>query len=109
MRAAAATCAAEGRSLEIWSIRLSGADAHAGRTETSLMLHLAPELVALGRAEPGNASPIEDLLPLMMEGGGVAAVSANGVLGDPSGASAGEGDALLARLIDEAVGQIRGV
>jgi len=105
LRAAAATCAAEGRALEVWSVRLPGADAHAGRTETSLMLHLAPELVRLGAAVPGNTDPLDELLPKMMEGG-VGEVSPNGVLGDPAGASAEEGSALLSSLIDDAVAQI---
>ncbi len=35
-----------------------GADAHAGRTETSLLLHLSPGRVRLSRAEPGNTEPI---------------------------------------------------
>lgn len=107
LRAAVATSAAEGRSLEVWSVRLPGADAHAGRTETSLLLHLAPETVAMDRAAPGNTDPLEELLPKMMEGG-VLEVSANGVLGDPSGADADEGAVLLQQLVDDAVGQIGG-
>ncbi|MEZ5167824.1 MAG: creatininase family protein [Acidimicrobiales bacterium] len=50
LRAAADTCAADGRPFSVWSVRLPGADAHAGRTETSLLLHLAPELAQLDRA-----------------------------------------------------------
>ncbi len=107
LRAAAATCAAEGRSLEVWSVRLPGADAHAGRTETSLMLHLAPEAVQLDAAAAGNTEPLDELLPKMMEGG-VREVSPNGVLGDPAGASAEEGRVLLASLIDDGVVQIAG-
>jgi creatinine amidohydrolase len=38
-------------------------------------------------------------MPLMRERG-VRAVSTNGILGDPSGASAAEGELLLARLTD---------
>ena len=72
----------------------AGADLHAGRTETSLMLHLKPWEVRLDRAEVGNTGSIEDLLPLMVEGG-VKAVSANGVLGDPRGASTDEGREVL--------------
>lgn len=107
LRAATATCAAEGRALEVWSIRLPGADAHAGRTETSLLLHLAPELVRLDAAEPGNPAPLEEILPTVMEQG-VRAVAPNGVLGDPTGASAEEGAALFAALVDDAVDQIAG-
>jgi mycofactocin precursor peptide peptidase len=106
LRAAAATCAAEGRSLEVWSIRLPGADAHAGRTETSLMLHLAPKAVLIEEAVAGNTEPLDELLPKIMDGG-VREVSANGVLGDPDGASAREGAELFAALVHDAVAQIR--
>lgn len=65
-------------------------DAHAGYTETSLMLHLRPSAVRLDRAEPGNTAPLEELWPALLRDG-VGAVSANGVLGDPTGASARDG------------------
>ncbi len=80
-----------------------GADAHAGRTETSLMLHLSPAAVRLERAAAGPTTPVRDLLP-GLRAGGVGSVSANGVLGDPTGASAEEGAVLLetmARLVVE--------
>ena len=38
-----------------------------------------------------------------LRAGGVAAISPNGVLGDPTGASAEEGTALLDRLTDDLV------
>lgn len=75
-------------------------DLHAGRTETSLMLHLDPRRVLLDRAEAGDCRPIADLLPALIAGG-VAAVSPNGVLGDPAGASAAEGAAVLSAMVDE--------
>ncbi|MEZ5245816.1 MAG: mycofactocin biosynthesis peptidyl-dipeptidase MftE [Acidimicrobiales bacterium] len=105
LRAAVATCAAEGRALDVWSVRLPGADAHAGLTETSLLLHLAPELVRLAAAESGNTDPIDELLPKMMECG-VREVSPNGVLGDPTGATPEHGAALLSALVDDAIAQI---
>ena len=79
-----------------------GADLHAGRTETSLMLHLAPWNVRIDRAEAGNTGSLEELLPAMIAGG-VKAVSPNGVLGDPAGASAEEGVAVLASMTDDVV------
>jgi mycofactocin precursor peptide peptidase len=84
-----------------WSPRWSG-DLHAGRTETSLMLALAPERVHLERAEAGRVEPAETLLPRLTRVG-VRAVSENGVLGDPSGASATEGRELLERAVDDLV------
>lgn len=69
-------------------------DAHAGRVETSLVLALAPHLVRTEAAAPGATGPLRELLE-PMRSGGVAAVSRNGVLGDPAGASAQEGRLLL--------------
>jgi creatinine amidohydrolase len=76
-------------------------DAHAGHTETSLMLHLAPELVDLKRAEAGNTAPLEALMPAL-RASGVRAVSPSGVLGDPTTATATEGARLFAELLDRA-------
>jgi len=73
-------------------------DAHAGRAETSLMLHLRPESVRLDLAEAGNTAPLSALLP-HLRAGGVAAVSRNGVLGDPRAASGEEGRRLLEAMI----------
>jgi mycofactocin system creatininase family protein len=99
----------EGREVWAWSPRWEG-DAHAGRIETSLMLALAPELVGPAR-DAGNVTPLAALLP-RLRSEGVRAVSANGVLGDPSGASAEEGRSLLDAAIADlraVVGQIRTV
>jgi mycofactocin system creatininase family protein len=73
-------------------------DAHAGRAETSLELALAPDRVRPGRAAAGNTRPLTELMPQLRRSG-VRAVSPNGVLGDPAGASAAEGAALLGRLL----------
>jgi creatinine amidohydrolase len=59
------------------------------------MLALAPERVRLELAAAGATAPLIELIPAL-RAGGVRAVSANGVLGDPAGASAAEGEALLA-------------
>jgi mycofactocin system creatininase family protein len=84
----------EGRDVRAWLPGWSG-DAHAGRLETSLMLAIAPERVALERAAAGERAPVAELMPRLV-GAGVRAVSPNGVLGDPAGASAAEGRALIA-------------
>ncbi len=91
----------EGHDVHVVLPVLAGSDAHAGRTETSLMLHIAPSLVAIERAEAGNSRPIAELLP-ELRAGGVVAVSANGILGNPAGASADEGKQLMDRLVDHA-------
>lgn len=79
-----------------WSLpSYDGADMHAGLTETSVMLHLLPESVDMTRAEPGGTGTAESLLAAMRETG-VRGVSDNGVLGDPTHASAEHGRAVLA-------------
>lgn len=83
-------------------------DLHAGRTETSLMLYLAPWNVRLGRAESGNTGSLGELLPLM-RAGGVKAVSASGVLGDPKGASAKEGRAALTTMVRDVVRAVQAI
>ncbi len=98
---AMARLGAEGRPVASWSPTWHG-DLHAGRTETSLMLAIAPDRVHLGRAEAGDQRPIGTLWPLLRERG-VRPVSANGVLGDPAGASAEEGRRLLSGAADELV------
>ncbi len=91
----------EGRDV-IWvPCGVPGADAHAGRTETSVMLHLDAAAVRLERAVKGNDRPLAEILPALRERG-VSGVSPTGVLGDPTGASAREGADLLAQMGDRA-------
>lgn len=81
------------------------ADAHAGHTETSLMLHLQPGRVLRDRIEPGNTAPLANLMPFLRSGG-MAAVSLNGVLGDPTKASAAEGDRILTEMVAGAMARL---
>ena len=87
----------EGRACASWHAGLPGGDAHAGRSETSVMLALDPGAVRLEAAARGDIRPLTEILPVL-RARGVRAVSANGVLGDPAGASAAEGERLLACL-----------
>lgn len=87
----------EGHDVDLLMPIIAGADAHAGRTETSLMLHLDPDRVRMDDAAAGATAPLSSLIH-ELRSGGVAAVSDNGVLGDPAGATAEEGRALLAQL-----------
>lgn len=90
---------AEDRDVRAWSpASVWSGDAHAGHVETSVMLALRPETVALERAAAGNTAPLGSLIAPMRDGG-VGAVSANGVLGDPTGASAAAGAELLERAV----------
>lgn len=96
----------EGRDVRVRHVDLGG-DAHAGRSETSVMLALAPALVRLDAAEPGATAPLAEVIG-RLRSEGVRAVSPNGVLGDPSGASAEEGRALLQRVTDAIVAEVAG-
>lgn len=90
---------AEGRDVRAWSpASVWDGDAHAGHVETSVMLALRPETVALERAVAGNTAPLGSLIGWLRRGG-VGAVSASGVLGDPTGASAAAGAELLERTV----------
>ncbi|MFF0815736.1 mycofactocin biosynthesis peptidyl-dipeptidase MftE [Rhodococcus sp. NPDC003318] len=84
----------EGRDVAWVPCAVPGADAHAGLTETALLLHLSSEVVRTDRCEVGDTRPIAEIMPQLRDGG-VAAVSANGVLGDPRGADAAEGARLF--------------
>lgn len=95
----------EGRRALGWSAVVRGGDAHAGWAETSLLLALHPELVDLRAAAAGRTEPLAELLPAL-RADGVRAVSANGVLGDPAGASADEGRAVFAALVADLVAAV---
>jgi mycofactocin system creatininase family protein len=99
-------CRADGEAVLVWPAVVPGGDAHAGRTETSLMLAIDPAAVRLERAEAGNTGALEALLP-RLRAEGVRPVSSNGVLGDPTGASAAEGEALLSALTADLIGAVR--
>ncbi|MEM8904533.1 MAG: mycofactocin biosynthesis peptidyl-dipeptidase MftE [Actinomycetota bacterium] len=88
----------EGHHVDAWWPKVPGGDAHAGETETSLLLAIAPEVVRDELAEAGTTAPLAELMPELRRGG-LVAVSPNGVLGDPSGASAERGRATLTALV----------
>lgn len=92
----------EGRAVLAYFAAPVSGDAHAGRTETSMQLALHPERVRLERAEAGDTRPLAELMPAL-RAHGVRAVSANGVLGDPAGATADDGRALLDALAAELI------
>jgi mycofactocin system creatininase family protein len=107
LNAAVSRLRAEARDVVWCPCTAEGADAHAGHTETSILLHLSPGDVRSDRCRPGNRSPLAGLIPSMRRGG-VAAVSEAGVLGDPTTASAAEGERIFAEMVDRCVCAIRG-
>ena len=85
---------------------IPGQDAHAGREETSVMLLLQPDSVRMDAAEPGDTRALAEIMSELRDGG-VKAVSANGVLGDPTGASAEEGAELVAHMVADVLSRVR--
>jgi mycofactocin precursor peptide peptidase len=78
----------------IWSLpSYIGGDMHAGHTETSLLLHIAPNEVRSNVIARGATH--EARLVDAMRQGGVQAVSENGIIGDASTATASHGKAVL--------------
>lgn len=73
---------------------------HAGEGETSEMLHLRPDLVEQDGSAPGFTGDMEAVLDRLREGG-LRAVTASGVLGDPTRAEAGRGARYLDALVEE--------
>jgi mycofactocin precursor peptide peptidase len=104
MRRAAEVFEHELRSVTVWWPDVaavvpaaSAGDLHAGHVETSLLLALRPDLVRVNAAEPGpDGVTVAELVRH-----GVQAVSPNGVLGDPTSATADAGRRLFTALVDQ--------
>jgi creatinine amidohydrolase len=73
------------------------AGAHSGENETSMMLALEPDLVAIDRFAPGYIGPLGEAEMKLIFEKGMPALTANGVLGDPRSASAEKGEVYLER------------
>jgi creatinine amidohydrolase len=79
---------------------------HADIAEASMILALAPELVREDRARPGYVGDLEAALPVIWESG-FAAITTNGVLGDPTGMSAELGRLLIAEVSERIAAHFR--
>ena len=78
----------------IWSLPpYAGGDMHAGHTETSLLLHIAPEQVRDLALQSGS-SLTDNIVDAMREHG-VQGISENGIIGDATTATASHGIAVL--------------
>lgn len=75
------------------------AGAHSGEFETSLMLTVRPDLVAMHAAQPGYTGDQLKIAAVVFEKGFRAATE-NGVLGDPRDASAANGQAYMDAMTD---------
>ena len=107
VQAAIAVLHGERRRVTAWWPRLddhgdNNCDSHAGHTETSLMMAIAPQTVHMELAEIGVIAPLANILDELRLHG-VGSVSANGVLGDPRTASAAHGHELLTLLTNKLV------
>lgn len=89
----------EGRDVVWCPCEVGGADAHAGHTETSVLLHISPEDVWADEVVAGNVTALTELMPELRRGG-VAAVSPVGVLGDPTTASAADGARIFSEMVE---------
>ena len=107
LRSAVGLLRVEGREVAWCSAAVSGGgDAHAGHTETAVLLHLSPQLVRTEERRPGNTAPLAELMP-RLRAGGVRAVSDSGVLGDPTTATAADGARLFDEMIRDCVDRVR--
>lgn len=95
----------EGRDVGWCPCAVAGADAHAGHTETSVLLHLSPEDVWAEQTVPGNIASLRELMPALRSGG-LKAVSPVGVLGDPTTATAEDGRRIFAEMVGGCVQRI---
>jgi creatinine amidohydrolase len=80
---------------------------HGDEVDTSLLLHLAPELVRLDAAEDYMVE--RDELRRFRRGGGTAPRGASGTLGRPSLASAEKGRLLYQRILERVAARILGL
>ncbi|MHC9296784.1 mycofactocin biosynthesis peptidyl-dipeptidase MftE [Mycobacterium sp. LTG2003] len=99
LAAAVALLRYEGRDVGWTSCSALDADAHAGHTETSVLLHISPGDVWTDELVQGNTAPLPELMP-RLRSGGIAAVSELGVLGDPTTATAAEGERIFAEMVN---------
>ncbi len=97
-------------------------DWHGGRVETSIMLHLAPELVRMDQLELDTPALVEDMRahpdhyqcaasivddPLVVRRVSQRPEIAVGIMGDPAAASAEEGRRLTGVLVADAVRRVK--
>lgn len=98
--------ARENRNVLIWSpSTTSDDDLHAGRTETSVIAHLYPDVVDWSRVTVGRIAPLREIADDLRRHG-VRAVSESGVLGDPTGANPELGGLIFDRWCTELVDAI---
>ena len=89
-----------------YGVSAEASGAHAGESETSIMMALERELVATGQMAVGYLGPTgEDEFKIILEKG-MPALTSTGVLGDPRTATAEKGEVYMERLADFMVARI---
>jgi len=90
-----------------FGISPSESGAHAGESETSIMLALEKDLVLTDRLAPGYVGPTGERELKILREQGMSALTKIGVLGDPRRASAEQGESYLDRLTEFLVQEIK--
>ncbi|GAA4871972.1 mycofactocin biosynthesis peptidyl-dipeptidase MftE [Saccharopolyspora cebuensis] len=108
VRRAVSRLRAEGRRVAAWEPSGPADDSHAGFTETAVLLALRAGAVRADLVAAGNTAPLPELID-RLRARGVRAVSPGGVLGDPRGATADDGERLLAAWSAELAAAVDGV
>lgn len=106
LRSAVAQLRSEHRDVTWCACLDADGDAHAGHTETSVLLYISPSDVRTEDWCRGNDAPLGRLLPEMRRGG-VAAVSEVGILGDPTTATRAEGARIFADMAADCARRVR--
>ena len=83
------------------------AGAHAGETETSLMLFLEENLVKQERFSPGYLGPLGEKEVEIVLKKGMPSLSEKGTLGDPTRATSKKGETYLEKIVDFLVEEIK--
>lgn len=87
----------------------TGADVHGGRSETSVMLALAPDLVRVDAIEPWSEPPDENNIRALIFDRGTSwpwrtddpRLARDGLIGDPAGATPELGNAIVGSIVSE--------
>jgi creatinine amidohydrolase/Fe(II)-dependent formamide hydrolase-like protein len=82
-----------------YAVPLEQGGLHAGEWETSMLTAIHPELVHLERGEPGYKGDLETAVSGIFTGG-VHSLADNGVIGDPTDASAEHGSRYWDRVLE---------
>ena len=90
-----------------YGITAGESGAHAGESETSMVLAIRKDLVDMKNAETGFLGSFDDKTMGLMYSQGIKAISKNGVLGDPRKAEIGQGEEYLELWAEKMVDFVR--